>query len=368
MSDHQHHHHDHNHGHPHGHEMPAAPTVEDAGSRALSDALRSSFIVVRIVMAVLVLVFISSGIRTIDPQHKAIILRFGKPVGEGDKALLEPGLHWAFPAPIDEVVTIPYSKVQEVTSTVGWYATTPQQEATKSEPPPGPSLNPGSDGYVMTADANIIHVRATIRYRIADPVRYIFEFSNAPSIVTNALNNAVVYAAAQYTVDDALTGDVTGFRDKIHNRLQQLIDQQQLGIEIEPPTIRAIPPRQLTQAFQQVSLAAVQSDKALNEARSYQNEVVSRSRSEAAARINAGEAERTRLVESVVADARKFEALLPEYQSNPQLFTHLRQVDTLQRVMTNAQEKIFVPSRIDGKSRELRLQISREPPKPNVQQ
>ena len=35
----------------------------------------------------------------VNPQQKAIILRLGKPVGEGEKALLGPGIHWSFPPP-----------------------------------------------------------------------------------------------------------------------------------------------------------------------------------------------------------------------------------------------------------------------------
>ena len=55
-------------------------------------------------MVLMVLAFFGSGFFTVGPQEKAVILRFGKPVGEGQKALLRPGLHWSFPYPIDEVV------------------------------------------------------------------------------------------------------------------------------------------------------------------------------------------------------------------------------------------------------------------------
>ena len=220
---------------------------------------------------------------------------------------------------------------------------------------------------MITSDANVIHVRASLRYRITDPLRYVFEFSNAPAMVTNALNNALVYAAAHYTVDNALTRDATGFRDKIYNRLQQLVDEQQLGIEIEQPAVQAIPPRQLTEQFNRVLQSSVERDKVLNEARSFESEVLSKARSDAAARIHSGESDRTRLVESVAAEAKKFNDLLPQYQANPRLFAQLRQAEVLQRVMTNAQDKIFVPGRSDGKSRELRLNLSREPQKPTVQ-
>ncbi len=374
MSDHKHpHNHNHDHGdhghdhaHDHAHPAPVTPEpvlIEDAGSRALSEALRSSFVIVRVLMAGLVVLFLASGFFTVGPHEKKIILRFGKPVGEGEKALLGPGFHWAFPAPIDEVVSVPVTQIQQVNSSIGWYPTTPEQEISKTEPPPGPSLNPAFEGYVITGDANIIHTRATLRYRITDPVRYTFGFSDAPAFITNALNNALLFAAAHYTVDNALTRDVTGFRDRVYNRLLKLIDQQTLGIEIEPPTIQSIPPRQLTSSFERVSQVAMQSQRLMNEARSYESDTMSKARSEATSRINAGETEKTRLVEFVSAEAKKFEDLLPQYTANPELFVQLRQSEVMQRVLTNVQYKIYIPS----SGPQLRLQLNREPQKPGAQ-
>ena len=88
------------------------------------------------------------------------------------------GLHWSFPYPIDEVVKIPITEIQKVTSTTGWYATTPEQELSGQEPPAGGSLNPAVDGYVLTADRNIIHTRATLNYHIDEPIKYIFDFAS----------------------------------------------------------------------------------------------------------------------------------------------------------------------------------------------
>jgi hypothetical protein len=70
------------------------------------------------------------------------------------------------------------------------------------------------------------------------------------------------------------------------------------------------------------------------------------------------------MVEFVAAEAKKFKDLLPEYQANPALFTQLRQAETLARVFTNAQEKIFVPDSGPGAPRQFRLLLSREPFKP----
>src|SRR5882757_5181502 len=150
MSDEHKHHH-------HAHESAAPVTTEDAGSQALSAALGSSFAIVKVVMVLMVVAFFASGFFTVGPAEKAMILRFGKPVGEGSKALLASGLHWSLPYPIDEVVRIPITEQQNVSSNNGWYLTTPEAELSGTEMPPGPSLNPAVDGYAITADRNIIH-------------------------------------------------------------------------------------------------------------------------------------------------------------------------------------------------------------------
>src|SRR6266498_2654352 len=124
-------------------EKPAAPPHQvDTGSEALAEALRGSFRVLQIVMVLLVVLFLGSGMFTVGPSEKAIILHLGKPVGEGNQALLGAGWHWAWPYPIDEVVKVPITEIQQLRSTIGWFAQTPEQEAMDQEPPAGNSLNP----------------------------------------------------------------------------------------------------------------------------------------------------------------------------------------------------------------------------------
>ena len=368
--DHPHHDHDH-HDHDHGPATPAPVPLEgaeDAGTQALSGALKSSFAIVKVVMAGLVVVFLFSGFFVVGPQEKAVVLRFGIPAGGGDGKLLGPGPHWAFPPPIDEVVRIPVGQVQNVNSTVGWYATTAASEAAGTEPPPGESLRPVQDGYLLTGDENIVHLRATLRYRIAEPgLRYVLDFANASNLVESAFNNSLLFAAARYRVDDALTRDQAGLREVARNRFEQLVAQHQLGItEIQIDNMQVIPPRQLKDAFARVTEAEVRRAKELNEAKSYENQTISKARAEAESRKNLGEAERTRLVEFVAAEVERFTNNLPAWRANRELFTQQRQSEVLRIVYTNAQEKLVAPNRGPGTSRELRLQINREPPKPKV--
>jgi len=300
--------------------------------------------------------------------EEAIIMRFAMQVGGGAGKLFAPGAHWAFRAPIDEVVKIPVGQVQQVDSTVGWYATTAANEATGARPPASESLNPVRDGYLLTGDVNIIHARATLRYRIAEPgLRYQLDLADGSNLVRNAFNNALLYAAARYRVDDALTRDQAGFRETARQRLEQLVTQHNLGItDTQIDNLRLVPPLKLEEAFARVTEAEVRRSKELNDARSYENRTISKARADAEARKNAGEAERTRLVEFIAAEVERFTNNLPAYRANPWLFAQQRQAEALRNIYASAQEKTVAPARGPGANRTLWLQINREPPKPKV--
>jgi membrane protease subunit HflK len=158
--------------------------------------------------------------------------------------------------------------------------------------------------------------------------------------------------------------DNAGFRERVRRRLEQTIAAERMGITVDQIDLLAVPPRQVKADFDKVSQAIVRRSKVLNDARSYENERLSRAKGEAAAHINAGETERTRLVEFVSAEANRFSELLPAYRSNPDLFKRQHQIEVLQHIIANAQDKLVLPEPIDGKPVELRLELNREPPKP----
>jgi membrane protease subunit HflK len=349
--------------HPDHPEPAHAP--DDAGSQALAEALRSSFTIVKVAMVLMVLAFFGSGFFTVGPAEKGVILRFGKPVGEGPKALLSSGLHWSLPYPIDEVVKIPITEQQIVRSSVGWYATTPEQELSGMEMPPGQSLNPAVDGYAITADRNIVHTRATLHYHIEDPIRYVFDFVSASNTVQNMLNNALLYTAARFNVDDILTRNVFGFQEAVRQRVSELAEQERVGIAIDQCEVKSIAPRQLKSVFDQVTIARENRNKLITAAHSYENQVLNQSSGQAASITNEAATASGNYVKSINAEARRFGDLLPEYKSNPSLFRQSAFLQTVGTVLTNA-EKWVEPTANNGKSTQVRLMLNREPPAPRT--
>jgi membrane protease subunit HflK len=338
---------------------PPAPLDEDAGSQALADALRSSFFIVKIIMVVLVVAFLGSGFFTVGPQQKAIILRLGRPVGVGEKALLNPGFHWAFPKPIDEIRRIPFTSLQTAESSVGWYLTPEERAHDAAPPPPQNSLNPASTTYALTADTNIVHVMGILHYRITDPVAFNFDFVDARIFITNALNNALLFATTEYPVDAILTSNKAAFRETVTTRVQDLLDQEHLGITLESPlSIDASPPLALVAIFNQVDTANVKRDNTRSLATIYATNTMDIARGTANSRVYVAQYAQSNLVAMVGAQAKTFTDLRTEFERDPAFFERVRQMIALEEVYTNAQEKILEPH-LNG--RELRLNLSREP-------
>lgn len=346
----------------HEHPQPAPDRpLEDAGTQALSEALAGSFKLVKVIMVILVVVFLGSGVREVGSHERAIKLSFGKAVGTGESALLDPGWHWAWPYPINEIVKIPIGQVQEVVSTVGYYGRTREQEAANVDPPVTRTLDPVWNGYLLTGDGNIMHSRATLRYRINDAVRYAFNFSAASNVVQNALNNALTFAASSVEVDDAVRRDVSAFKDAVLRRLEGTLFEQELGVTIENLELGSIPPRQVKEAFDAVLAAENQRSKTINDAQSVANGIIAAASGEASAIINNAHAEANQLTNTVAAEARYFSDQLQHYRQNPGLYLSRLQTETLARVMTNVQEKVILNQMPAGPRRELRLQVNPEP-------
>ena len=339
---------------------PPAPTgaaPEDAGFQALSEALGSSFVIVKIIMGILVVVFLGSGFFTVASQERAIVLRFGKPVGVGEEQLLQPGPHWAFPYPIDEVVRIPFTLFQTAVSSAGWHP--PGAEA---NPSVIPFLNPEADGYTLTKDGNLMHVRATMRYRISDPLQYALNFVNASNVVIHVLDNALFYSSEFFTIDDSRTNN-QAIKEMITQRVEALVQAHELGIKVEQVNVEAKPPLSLNASFEAVSKAEQDRGQTNQAMRTYAATVTAKAQGEANAVINAGQTERNRLILETSSELNAFTNQLVYYRANPQFWLNRTRDETAIRVFTNRNlSKKFVPERID----DIRLHLGERPEGPKT--
>lgn len=390
------HDHDHDHGHDHEHEQAHASVAaalssslsasaasksqtagaepggdpelgEDSNAQALSDALRRSFSVLRVVMFILVGIFLISNLKIVGPEERGVILRLGKPVGEGEGVLIPPGPKLAWPYPIDEFIKVPLSRILQVSSTVGWYRTSAAAEATGQEEEPDRTLTPVRDSYALTGDANIVHIRGSFLYRITDPARYLFAFENTPVLLTNALNNALLYAAAQLAATNLVQGGfgLAEFKTRALDRLTTLILQQQLGVTVDQLNATLIVPRQVKQAFDEVLTAGSIAESEKSKARSAAIEILqdanSKTNSILLGALGEYETEKKRIVD----EANRFEALEGDYKRSAKLIQQRYLSELIQRSGPLLENRLILLDRQGGQQRELRILLNRDESLPN---
>lgn len=415
------------HSHSHDDETQAALELDkmDTADKSLADALRVSFVILKVIMFIVVIAFFASGFQTIGPDEQGLVLRFGKiqTVGADGDVTLDPGLRWVFPYPIDELIKIPVENRINLPVNSFWYYMTPQQilnpELLKRRPP-GATLNPIQDGYSLTRgesvddvvdgaaggnDYNIVHSRWQITYKIKDAqlfFAHVFVRDLKPGdqfvdlmekdvrpLLLCCFEEAVVTAMVHYSIDEAL--ESTGLAQDVKALVQAKLDSIECGLSVQNVTLNEITwPRQVADAFDKFISASQEAKAQVNQARTLADttltqtaggvarELVSVLKDPAATEAEtealwnrlAGNAQeilasanayRTSVVASAEATADYFKRLLPEYRKHPDLVVQNLYLDTVQRVIDGIDEKFILQGQAGDQSREVRIQLNRDP-------
>jgi membrane protease subunit HflK len=373
--------------------------------------------VLKLIMIVLVVLFALSGIEVVQPDEQALLLRFGKIQRPDGDPIIEPGFQIALPEPIDEVISIPVKKVQTMEIGSFWYFETERERLNPElrRTVRGP-LNPLQDGYSLTrndslaglqgTDYNIVHSRWTITYRIHKPVLFfenVYMRQQAPDedfleaaaetvepLLESLASNAIVTTMVGYTIDEAVKSEV-GIAQDVKTSLQGQLDEIQSGILISDVRAdRIVWPRQVDAAFQASNRARQESEQIRVDARSYKEKlltdtggpnaeaILEQLKSEdltseeqearvaplsgqVQSKIAAARAYRTSVVSDARASADYLRELLPEYKKHPQLVLQDIYQRAISEVLANADEKIVIQPSMDGKPREIRVLINRDP-------
>lgn len=400
-------------------EAPGGGELDEAG-RSLAEALRYSFIILKVIMVILVLIFLGSGFRTVGSDEQALVLRFGKIRGLGEKRVLGPGLHWVFPYPIDEIVKIPVEKKVNLPINSFWYyqkLTDAVPDETKSRVNIPEKLDPIKDGYCITrsekkedltsgdsSDYNIMHSKWQLTYKIDDPERFFKNIyvehakpgqayaqvitGSITSLLENIVADAVVTAIVNYTIDEAISSEQRIPRH-VEALVQQKLDGMASGLKaVSVQLTAASPPRQVEYDFLASIMASQFAQRAMSQAQGYAEKTLNEAtgfaglfRNKTIADLNEPEEEllwgqvagsaaeilagarayRTEVVESARANAQYLLTLLPEYRKRPQLVIQKIYQDALEYVFENTDEKIIILPTETVKGREIRVLLNRDP-------
>lgn len=212
----------------------------DAASQSLADALRASFRVLKGLMLFVLILFLFSGVYQVSNTEVGVQTRFGRQIGPPT----EPGLHFAWPYPIDSITKV---YTGQRTAEVGEFwlrlsdadKTKPLTEVTTKTG----GLDPATDGALLTGDKAIMHLLLQVQYKVTDANAFVKNVSNVDELIRTVIQQAAVAEAARTTAnviwkDPRQLVGVRGTDQQsgIKARAQAMLDKLGSGITLENVT------------------------------------------------------------------------------------------------------------------------------------
>ncbi|MEM1060648.1 MAG: protease modulator HflK [Verrucomicrobiota bacterium] len=317
---------------------PAAPLRPPPAESPALAALRSSIVFLRWGLALLVLVYLTSGVTIVGSDERALVLRLGKLQPE----VHGPGLLLALPRPIDEVIRVPATRVQVVELDT-WTAPPPVDsgfEALETA-----TLHPVYNGYILTGDRNIIHARFNVRYRVADPAAYALGTRDRDALLRLALQTGATAALQTVGVDDALGRGQDELRRRCLAEAKAEVERLGLGVELLRWEIAELTPaRQVLASFQEVVSAQVEARTLLEDAASYASAQRQQGEARAYRLTQSAEADAARLLARAKGETTAFTALLESYRLDPGGTRTRLFLETIETILPRLQINTVAPA------------------------
>lgn len=293
-----------------------------------------------VLLAVLVAVWLLSGIYIVEPDEEGVVLRFGK----YDRST-GPGPHYALPMPIETVYTPKVTQVMR--SEIGYrnvgQSLTFQQGRVRTMP---------QEASMLTGDENVVNVQFSVQYKIKDAVQYLFNVADPTSLVHNAAEAAMREVIGNNLIDSAITDGKLQIQSDATQLLQTILDRYGAGIQVLAVQLQDVhPPQEVIEAFKDVASAREDKSRIINEAEAYRNALLPGARGEASAIRNAAEAYAATRVQNAEGAASRFEALRVEYEKAPEVTGQRLYYETMEDILQKAQEKVVM----DGQAGERAL-------------
>lgn len=281
-------------------------TAEKEKRTLFGDILAALVKAFRWIVVVVLIAILCSGIRTVQTGEVAIILRFGKLLGDTrEEQVHEPGLLFAFPYIIDEVITVPTGKVFELT--VDTHNTTTYMSPDVRE-----------NGYIITGDQNIALVGASVKYTISDPVAYALNTADVTTTLYGVVSGALATGAVGMDIDELLTTGKDDYGKAVMAEAQKKVDALALGVTLSSMELKTVAtPLEVKSIFESVNAAKIESETILNEAKQYYEVKIPAAEAQANALVASAQAEYASAVAAANDTLSEFRGLLDEYAANP---------------------------------------------------
>lgn len=306
-----------------------APELEstlDPAQQSVADALRFTFVILKIVVAIVLLFWVGSNIYTVGSNETVVQLRLGAIHSDSSSETDTSKLHWAWPYPFGDIVRIPNTTQEIKLDSEFWINVAADRKAITIDEVErmhqGP-LTPGLEGSLLTGDANLIHARWTVEYRVKDAPDYLKRVGSlvlAERIVRAASEQSIVFNIARLPADDLIRSQVGAEGggsqlDIIRQDINVSLEDMATGLEVTKVLLRdptlPMPVRRsyrestavISEQAQRVEQARQQASAQLSETAGEATDELYRMISDYQMAMDAGNEEEVTRLEKIIDDA-----------------------------------------------------------------
>ncbi|MCC7494186.1 MAG: FtsH protease activity modulator HflK [Fimbriimonadaceae bacterium] len=291
------------------------------------------------------LLWLLTGFYVVGPDQVAVVRLCGRPAQP-----VTAGVWWRLPWPLSRVDRLRLAQPRLVS--IGG----------------SPALNlvgqeTGESAEHLTADQNLVRVRAAVQYTISDPVAYLFEAREVDRLVAAAVQAELTATIASTGVDPLMTSGQQEVSRRTLTAAQARLEQLGLGVTLlnlsgAANLLQAVkPPPDVQQAFDDVAGARQDYQRKINDATGYSNELLPQARGEAAELRSRAAGYRTRVINEAQGRAARFSKLLAAERAAPGVTRARLQLETWEQLGPRLKTTV-----VQGGGRPIDLGLLHTPP------
>ena len=289
-----------------------------------------------VVIAILVLIVVSSSVYTIEPEEVGVVMRLGRFSG-----LTDPGLHFKIPLGVDKVFKVAVQR--QLKQEFGFRTLEPGVRSQFT------TAGLQGESSMLTGDLNAVVVEWVVQYRVVDPYKYLFRVREVEETFRDLSEAVMRKVVGDRTVNEVLTVGRQEIEDLVSQELQLLNDQYETGIRVEQVVLQDVnPPDPVKPSFNEVNQSEQERERMINEAQSEYNKIIPRAEGEARQAVQQAEGYALNRVNRAQGDASRFDSIYTEYRKAPEVTRTRIYLETMNKILPEAGRKVILDEDLEG--------------------
>lgn len=287
---------------------------------------------IAIVIVLLLIWAAFSSFYTVQPEERAVIKRFGSVIG-----ITDPGLHFKIPFGVDEIQLVATERVLK--QEFGFRTQGVRQSGRTA-------YSDGSfedESLMLTGDLNMIDVEWVVQYRIADPIKFLYEMREPTRTLRDISESVMRRIVGNMLGSEVLTVGRVEIQQQAGVEIQAILDEYDSGIRINTVEMQdVVPPPAVQPAFNEVNEARQERERMINEAQKQVNQEIPNAEGAALRTVAEAEGYATERINRAVGESARFTAVLQEYREVPEVTRSRLYLETLNQVLPNIGQVLVV--------------------------